>query len=102
MILNEKVVVVTGASKGLGVAMAEECAMAGASVVLAARDEARLEQVRDDIRQKGGTASAVRCDVAQFDDLERLVAHAVETYGAIHGLINNAGANFVNVQRLVP
>lgn len=95
MILNEKIVIVTGASKGLGVAMAEECAMAGALVVLAARDEARLEQVCDHIRQKGGTASAVRCDVAQFDNLERLVAHAVETYGAIHGLINNAGANFV-------
>lgn len=95
MELKDKVVIVTGASKGLGVAIAEICAREGASVVLAARSEERLAEVQRRIESAGARALAVRCDVARFPDLERLVAETVRAFGAIHGLVNNAGVNFV-------
>lgn len=93
--LKDKVVIVTGASKGLGVAIAEVCAREGARVVLAARSEDRMADVLRRIERSGGRAHAVRCDVARMGDLERLLAETIETFGSIHGLVNNAGVNFV-------
>ncbi len=95
MKLQDKVIVITGASKGLGIAMAEECAAEGARVVCAARSAAELDKVVALIEAKGGRAKRIVCDVSRLDDLRRLVSETVETYGAIHGLINNAGVNFV-------
>ncbi len=95
MELKDKVIIVTGASKGLGVAIAETCAREGATVVLAARSEGRLGALRERITAEGGRALAVRCDVSRLHDLERLVETSVATLGAIHGLVNNAGVNFV-------
>ncbi len=95
MLLKEKVVIVTGASKGLGVAIAKGCAAQGAKVVLAARTVDKLEAVQADIEAAGGEALAVGCDVAKLTDLGRLVARAVEVFGRIDGLVNNAGVNFV-------
>lgn len=95
MKLQNKVIIVTGASKGLGVAMARNCAAEGARVVCAARSVDRLEAVVAGIVAAGGEAIAVRCDMAQPADLHALVDQAVKRFGAIHGLINNAGVNFV-------
>ena len=97
MKLQNKSVIVTGASRGLGHAMARGCAREGARVVCAAlpSDLERLESLVASIQQAGGEAIAVGCDVSKMDDLERLVARAVESYGVIDGLINNAGVNYV-------
>ena len=95
MQLNEKVVIVTGASKGLGVSMAKVCAAEGARVIMAARSLDLLEKVGHDIKQTGGNALSVRCDVSQMGDLNALVDGVISEYGRIDGLINNAGVNFV-------
>ena len=95
MLLTDKVIIVTGASKGLGAAIAKGCAAQGARVVLAARSVDRLEAVKTDIEQAGGSAIAAPCDVSRLDDLGNAVSQAVAAYGRIDGLVNNAGVNFV-------
>lgn len=95
MLLKGKVIIVTGASKGLGTGIAEICAREGAAVALAARSEERLVELRDRISAGGGRALAVRCDVSRIADLGRLVETTVGAFGAVHGLVNNAGVNFV-------
>ncbi len=95
MKLKDKVVIVTGASKGLGVSMSEVCATEGAHVVLAARSKPELETVADRIRAKGGKADVVLTDMSKADEIEALAAAAVERCGRIDGLINNAGVNYV-------
>jgi NAD(P)-dependent dehydrogenase (short-subunit alcohol dehydrogenase family) len=95
MLLKDKVVIVTGASKGLGISMAEVCAAEGAKVVLAARSLDQLKEVENRITARGGTAHSVRCDVGNLNDLQALVDEALAMFGAIHGLINNAGVNYV-------
>src|SRR4028118_210568 len=93
--LKDKVVIITGASKGLGISMAQECARAGAIVVMAARSEDRLRELQTEIINDGGQAHAVRCDIARYDDLQKLVDETIAKYGRIDGLINNEGVNFV-------
>ncbi len=95
MMLENKVVIVTGASRGLGRAIAKECAVQGARVTIAARSEDRLGGLCAEIEQAGGRATVVRCDVACMSDLERVVARTVDLFGRIDGLVNNAGVNFV-------
>jgi len=95
MLLKDKVIIITGASKGLGVAMAKACAAAGAKVVLAARSAQLLQSVADAIRLGGGAAHAVVCDMTRLADLQNLAAETVRTFGRIDGLVNNAGVNFV-------
>jgi NAD(P)-dependent dehydrogenase (short-subunit alcohol dehydrogenase family) len=95
MRLADKVVIITGASKGLGVAMAEQCAREGAKVVLAARSLPELETVAARITDAGGQVAAIAADLSSPPDLEALAAHALATFGRIDGLINNAGVNYV-------
>lgn len=95
MLLKDKVIIITGASKGLGVAMAKACAAAGARVVLAARSAQLLQSVADAIRRGGGAAHAVVCDMTHMADLQNLASETVRTFGRIDGLVNNAGVNFV-------
>jgi NAD(P)-dependent dehydrogenase (short-subunit alcohol dehydrogenase family) len=89
--LDGKVAVVTGASSGLGVAFAHGLAAAGADVVLAARRLERLEQVRGDVEALGRRGFAVRADVAQPEDCTRVVEEAMEAFGHVDVLVNNAG-----------
>src|SRR5918992_5265441 len=85
--LQGRVVLITGASSGLGVQMARACSAAGAHVVLAARRRERLEAVARAIPR----ADAVEADVASGDDRRRLVETALERHGRIDALVNNAG-----------
>jgi short-subunit dehydrogenase len=89
--LNDKVVIVTGASSGIGRACAEEFARHGARLVLAARSIEKLKQVEYEIRHTGGRAISVKTNVSNIDDCKKMVAAAVEEYGAIDILVNNAG-----------
>ena len=88
---TDKVVVVTGGSKGLGRAMALGFAEAGADVVVASRKLEPCEEVAAEIRTRGGRALAVRCHVAHWDDCAALVDATVAEFGRIDVLVNNAG-----------
>lgn len=89
--ISGKVVVVTGASSGLGEATARHLAERGATVVLGARRADRLKVLVDEITRTGGNASAVTTDVTDSAQVQALVDMAVEQYGRIDVLINNAG-----------
>jgi len=86
-----KVVVITGASSGLGEAAARSLAALGASVVLGARRVDRIQSIADELSRNGGKALAIETDVTHFDQVKRLVDSAVQTYGRIDVMINNAG-----------
>lgn len=86
-----QVVLVTGASSGIGAELARQCAAAGAHVALAARDGARLAQVAAECRTRGGDALVLTGDVSIEADCKRLVDETVAHYGRLDTLINNAG-----------
>jgi NAD(P)-dependent dehydrogenase (short-subunit alcohol dehydrogenase family) len=90
--LSEKVAIVTGASRGIGRAIAIRLARAGAKLVLAARDAAKLDEAVGEITQIG--AQAIRCalDLRNPQEPAELVAQAVDTFGTIDIVVNNAGA----------
>ena len=89
--LDDKVVIVTGASSGLGVAFAHGFAEAGADVVLGARRVEKLEAVAESVRSTGRRVHTVATDVADPEQCQRLVDEAMETFGRVDVLINNAG-----------
>ncbi|MGW7753844.1 SDR family oxidoreductase [Streptomyces violaceusniger] len=89
--LEGKVIVITGASSGIGAAAAKALAARGAKVVAAARGQEDLDRLVADIRQSGGTALAKIIDVAEAQDTQALADLAVDTYGTIDVLVNNAG-----------
>lgn len=91
MLLKDKVIIVTGASSGIGAAAAVEVARQGARVVLAARREAEGAAVAQRIREGGGQAIFVRTDVSRPADIEALVARTLEEHGRLDGAFNNAG-----------
>lgn len=90
-VLAGRVAIVTGASKGIGSVTAERFASAGASIVCAARTGALVEDTAARIRAGGGEATAVTCDVSRESDVGRLVERAIEQYGRLDCLVNNAG-----------
>jgi NAD(P)-dependent dehydrogenase (short-subunit alcohol dehydrogenase family) len=91
--LKDKVSIITGATKGIGLACAEEFAIEGAKVVLTGRSEDLGEEAASKIRENGGDAIFVRCDVSQSDQIQNLVQKTVEHYGRIDVVLNNAGVN---------
>ncbi len=95
MLLKDKVTIVTGASSGIGIGIAEIFAEEGAKVVCVARREKQGEQVAASLRENGGDAVFVRCDVSQNDQVEAMVKATLDRYGQIDVLVNNAGVNFV-------
>jgi short-subunit dehydrogenase len=89
--MKDKVVIITGASSGIGMATAWEFASRGSKVVLAARSEDVLKDLVNEFRNKGYEAFAVKTDVAMIDDCKNLIEKTVDKYGKIDILINNAG-----------
>lgn len=89
--IKEKVVVITGASSGLGEATARLLSKEGAIVVLAARRNDRIQSLAQELTAAGGKALAVSTDVTHCDQVGKLVDKAVEAYGRIDVMINNAG-----------
>ncbi|MEU6139332.1 glucose 1-dehydrogenase [Streptomyces sp. NPDC047081] len=88
-LLSGKVAFVTGAGRGIGAAAARLFAREGARVLLAARTEAQLKAVTEEIRADGGTADFVRCDLADPDSVRAAVDRAVELYGRLDVAFNN-------------
>jgi dehydrogenase/reductase SDR family member 7B len=86
-----KTVIITGASSGIGKALAERYAQAGSRLVLAARSLDKLEEVAAGIRARGGEAICVATDVTRYDDCARMVAAAISAFGSVDVLVNNAG-----------
>jgi NAD(P)-dependent dehydrogenase (short-subunit alcohol dehydrogenase family) len=96
--LRDRVVVVTGASRGIGKGLAIGLAQLGATIVCAARTDrphihqlpGTIHETVDAIREDGGTALAVRCDIGEPDDIARLVETTINEFGRIDALVNNA------------
>jgi glucose 1-dehydrogenase len=93
MKLKDKVAIITGATKGIGVAIAEEFIKEGAKVVVTGRSVDLGEKVAADLEVGGGEALFVRCDVSQVDQVENLIKQTVERFGTVDIAVNNAGVN---------
>jgi len=90
-VLKDKVIVITGASRGIGEAIARACIEAGAKVALASRKQADLDRVASSLPAE--RAIAVACHTGKPDDVDALLARAVERFGRVDGLVNNAATN---------
>jgi NAD(P)-dependent dehydrogenase (short-subunit alcohol dehydrogenase family) len=91
--LKEKTALITGASKGLGKAMALALSQAGATIALVSRDETKLQAVKQEIEDSGGRADVFIADVKDEQQVERLEAEVSKRLGKIQILVNNAGIN---------
>ena len=89
--LAGKVVVVTGATRGLGLAITQACSAAGAAVVVTSRTAPAIEHVITEIRRQGGQAAGIPCDVAEPDQVQAVAALALSTFGHLDVWVNNAG-----------
>ena len=95
--LEGKVALITGASQGIGAAIARLFAQAGAAVVLASRNEEELAHNVEEIKANGGEALAVKTDVADAASVASLVKRTVEAYGRLDVAVNNAGISGGNM-----
>ena len=91
--VSEQVVVITGASSGIGRETAIQFGQQGASVVLAARNETALREAEKEIERLGGRAHVVVTDVAEWDQVDRLAQETVNRFGRIDTWVNNAAAS---------
>ncbi|MBD8848489.1 SDR family oxidoreductase [Priestia megaterium] len=89
--IQDKVVIITGASSGIGEATAKELASKGAQLVLAARRENRLKKLQEEIQKNGGQAIYKVTDVASHEQMEELAEYALTEFGKIDVMVNNAG-----------
>jgi len=88
---KNKVAVITGASNGIGFGIAERCAQLGMKVVLAGINSENLANAEERLTSSGATLLSVRTDVSKREDVEALAQKTMETFGAVHLLVNNAG-----------
>jgi len=91
--ISDQVIVIVGASSGIGLAVAQMAAQRGAKVVLAARNAEDLEVAELEINRNGGDAIAVEADVTSYEDMERLARITVEKFGRIDTWVNNAAVS---------
>lgn len=91
--LQNKVALITGASKGIGKAIAELYAQAGAKVVVSSRKQEAVDEVAGEINRQGGEAIGVACNIGDVNDLQKLVDASLAKFGTIDILVNNAAAN---------
>ncbi|GAA0254156.1 SDR family NAD(P)-dependent oxidoreductase [Haladaptatus pallidirubidus] len=93
--LDRTTAIVTGASSGIGEIIAERFAADGVNVVICSREQDNVDSVAEQIEKSGGRALAVECDVTDRSAVEALVTAAVEEFGSVDTLINNAGTRFM-------
>lgn len=89
--LENKTIIITGASSGLGEAMARKFSPLGANLVLGARREEKLLHLQGQLNAAGQAVEVLKCDVTKESDVQKLAQHALEKFGRIDVLINNAG-----------
>jgi NAD(P)-dependent dehydrogenase (short-subunit alcohol dehydrogenase family) len=89
--IGGKVVLITGASSGIGKAAAIKCAAAGATVLLVARSPEKLEETKAEIEEAGGEAHIHRADLSDLDDVQKMASEVLAEYGRVDILVNNAG-----------
>jgi NAD(P)-dependent dehydrogenase (short-subunit alcohol dehydrogenase family) len=89
--LEDKVIVVTGSTRGIGRAIAEACAEDGARVVICSRNEGAVKQAVEDFTRQGFEATGIAVDVSLQNELEKLLQHTIETWGRVDVWVNNAG-----------
>lgn len=92
--LDNKIIIVTGASKGIGAGIAKELAMAGATVALCARNTEQLNKLREEIVKEGGLAFVFPLDINSVDEIKQVFQKIYRQFGRIDVLINNAGLGF--------
>lgn len=93
-LLEKKIVLITGGSRGIGKSIAKECMRQGATVAFTYRDENTQEQaiqVEKELNEDGGMAKAFMSDAANFEDAQKLIADIISEFGTIDVLVNNAG-----------
>jgi len=90
-VVRDKVIVVTGASSGIGREVAKKIGEAGGTVVLVARTREKLEELRDEVAEAGGTAHVHPADLSDMDDIDRVADEIIDQHGAVDILVNNAG-----------
>lgn len=91
MKLENKVVVITGSTRGIGRAIAEACAKEGGKIVICSRSEEAVNKACDSLAQEGFNVTGITVDVSREGDLKRLFDHALQHYGSIDVWVNNAG-----------
>ncbi len=91
MLLNKKISIITGASQGFGLAMAEEFSKEGSTVVIVNRTKGKGAEAAEKIKQMGGQAIAIPCDTCEIDQVKEMVIKVKEMFGRIDILVNNAG-----------
>lgn len=89
--MSGKVVLITGSSRGLGFAIAQEFAALGARIIICARDTGELQRAESELRRSGAEVLSVVCDVSKEDAVNHLVRQATEHFGPVDVLVNNAG-----------
>ncbi len=100
-LFSGQTILITGGGTGIGRAVAHELASLGAHVVLAGRTMSKIKSVRDEILADGGSASAYSCNIRKSDQISALFDNVLEERGAIHGLVNNAGGQFLSPAELI-
>lgn len=93
MLLENKVAIITGAGRGIGKGIAQRLSKEGAKVVICDVNETDINKVAEEIISQGGKAIGVVADIAKADDVRQMVEKAVQAFGAVDILINNAGIN---------
>lgn len=91
MTLKDKVVVITGASSGIGKATALALSQAGAKVAIGARRTGKLKEIENEIKQKGGEVYSQKLDVTKKDECDNFINTTLDKWGSVYALINNAG-----------
>jgi len=103
MKLNNKVVLITGSSIGIGKAMAYEMFKEGAKIILNARNQERLKKTYEEMKAAGHPVSAIAGDVSKMEDCQKMVVHAIEVFGQLDVVVNNAGISMEGtVEELSP
>src|SRR5260370_33152893 len=89
--LREKIVLITGGSRGLGLVLARHICARGGNVALIARDREELARAKDDLAPRGGKVLTIECDLLDAEQIQSAVRHIIDRFGKIDILINNPG-----------